>query len=102
MVPPHRRLSGQAGLLLLLALTFMALNAQDARLPYQDPNLAVDVRVADLLGRMTLDEKTRQLDMYFGCESVLNTNLETHQLASKTHADPNATFDPQLAEKNLG
>lgn len=29
--------------------------------PYRDPNLAVDARVADLLGRMTIEEKAGQL-----------------------------------------
>lgn len=47
---------------------------------------------------MTLEEKARQLGMYFGCESLLNTN----QQASKTHAKPDALFNSQLAEKNLG
>jgi len=37
-----------------------------------DPNLAVDTRVADLIGRMTVEEKARQLDMYFGCEELLD------------------------------
>lgn len=32
-----------------------------AQLPYRDPKLAVDKRVADLLGRMTLEEKAGQL-----------------------------------------
>jgi beta-glucosidase len=76
----------------------LILKAQNAPLPYKDPNLAVDARVADLIGRMTIAEKAMQLDMYFGCEAVLNTN----QRASKTHAKPDAEFDRQLAEKNLG
>ncbi len=67
-------------------------------LPYKNPNLAVDARVADLIGRMTVDEKVRQLDMYFGCESV----LETNQCASITHAKPDAVFNVKMAETNLG
>ena len=67
-------------------------------LPYKNPNLTIDARVADLIGRMTVEEKVQQLDMYFGCESV----LETNQCASKTHAKPDAVFNPQMAEKNLG
>lgn len=73
------------------------IHAEDI-LPYKNPNLPVDARVADLIGRMTVEEKARQLDMYFGCEAL----LETNQYVGKTHAKPEATFNPQLAEKNLG
>jgi beta-glucosidase len=72
--------------------------AQDALPPYKNPDLAVDARVADLIGRMTVEEKARQLDMYFGCESVLDKN----QYTNRTHAKPDAVFNPQMAEKNLG
>ena len=34
------------------------------RPPYQDPKLDADRRVRDLMGRMTLEEKVRQLSMY--------------------------------------
>ncbi len=72
--------------------------AQDASSPYKNPNLPVDARVADLIGRMTLVEKVRQLDMYFGCEAV----LETNQYTGRTHAKPDAIFNPGMAETNLG
>ena len=42
------------------------------KLPYQDPNLPVEERVRDLLGRMTLREKARQLDQYFGTQTFLS------------------------------
>ncbi|HWY29418.1 MAG TPA: glycoside hydrolase family 3 N-terminal domain-containing protein [Candidatus Acidoferrum sp.] len=77
---------------------FSSLRAQDAPLLYRNSNLAVEVRVADLIGRMTPEEKARQLDMYYGCEALLHTN----QYTSRTHALPDAEFDPQMAEKNLG
>ena len=85
--------------LLLVALMSGSggLRAQDAPLPYKNPNLPVDVRVADLVGRMDLEEKACQLDMYYGCESLLHTN----QYTGRTHAIPGAVFDPQMAEKNL-
>jgi beta-glucosidase len=35
-------------------------------LPYKDPALPVERRVEDLLARMTVSEKIRQLDMYWG------------------------------------
>lgn len=53
---------------------------------YKDPTQPVDARVADLLGRMTVREKARQLDMYFGCESFLRTN----QFSQRTHANQDA------------
>jgi len=42
--------------------------AFDQRPPYKDPHLAVSRRVEDLLSRMTVEEKIRQLDMYWGKE----------------------------------
>ncbi len=72
--------------------------ADDNPPPYKDATQPVDARVADLLSRMSVVEKAQQLDMYFGCEAVLHTN----QYANRTHANPDATFDPEMAEKNLG
>ena len=37
-------------------------------LPYQNSNLTVPARVAELLSRMTLEEKAAQLDMTRGVE----------------------------------
>jgi beta-glucosidase len=67
---------------------------------YKNPVLTADQRVADLVGRMTLEEKVRQLDMYSGCESLIDKKTQT--IDNHTHAKPNAIFDPNFAEKNLG
>ncbi|MCK6579446.1 MAG: glycoside hydrolase family 9 protein [Anaerolineae bacterium] len=48
------------GLVLLLLLPLTSLGAQGL-LPYQNPDLPIDDRVADLLGRMTLEEKIGQM-----------------------------------------
>ena len=40
--------------------------AQKIKYPYQDPQVSVEERVTDLLGRMSLKEKVRQMDMYKG------------------------------------
>jgi beta-glucosidase len=47
--------------------------------PYKDAHLPVDKRVADLLSRMTLEEKIRQLDMYWGKEVA---NMGGHEAES--------------------
>ncbi len=65
---------------------------------YKNPALPVEARVADLLRRMTPEEKARQLDMFFGCESFLDAD----QFTNRTHAKPDAVFNPQFAKKNLG
>jgi beta-glucosidase len=87
---------------------FASVNAQtgattptdDKVLPYQQMNLPVDERVRDLLGRMTLAEKARQLDMYYGCETFIDKKTQT--IDNHTHAKPDAVFDPQFAETNVG
>src|SRR5258708_7262353 len=37
---------------------------------YKHADLPVDERVGDLIGRMTLEEKARQLDMYYGSQDL--------------------------------
>src|SRR6185436_11316538 len=44
-----------------LCLPVAHMNSQDSRPDYKNPNLPVDRRVADLLSRMTLEEKVAQL-----------------------------------------
>ena len=57
-----------AGYALLLSVLF-AFKAYKAPLyPYKDARLSVEKRVADLLSRMTTEEKIRQLDMFWGKE----------------------------------
>jgi beta-glucosidase len=47
-----------------------------SKYPYQDAGLPIEKRVADLLNRMTLDEKIKQLDMYWGKEV---TDMHGHE-----------------------
>jgi beta-glucosidase len=47
--------------------------------PYKDPSLPVESRVADLVSRMTLEEKIKQLDMFWGKEVA---NMGEHEASS--------------------
>jgi beta-glucosidase len=50
-------------LFFLLVIAFMALNARaQADFPFRDPKLSEDERIADLLKRLTLDEKVELMD----------------------------------------
>jgi beta-glucosidase len=91
-------LSGILGLALAINALPSDTRAEDVTPPYKNPNLPVDERVQDLLGRMTLAEKARQLDMFRGGREFLSPD----QMVDNTHARPDATFDPQRVEKILG
>ena len=63
---------------------------------YKQSNQPTQVRIKDLIGRMTLEEKARQLDMYAGIPDFVDKSID------KTHAAPDASFQPASAEKLLG
>ena len=56
-----------------------------ATVPYRDPSLSIDTRVADLLGRMTLAEKLAQLGSAWSFQLI----------------DPAVRLDPQQADRIL-
>jgi beta-glucosidase len=66
-----------------------------SRPAYRDAAVPVDVRIRDLLGRMTLEEKARQLDMYMGVEFV-------DRMRSATHMARDGRFDPERAARAVG
>ncbi len=87
--------SGAATALILIISVFSALADEPA---YKNPALPVDKRVADLLGRMTLEEKARQLDLY-DAKTTLVTKSE--QL-NASQVKPGTPFVPARAEKAFG
>jgi beta-glucosidase len=81
----------------LVVISFSAA-ADDVPPAYKNASLNVDERVQDLLGRMTLEEKARQLDMYDGSKAL----LEKADLIDHNHAKPLAKFPAGRAEKAFG
>lgn len=63
---------------------------------YRDANAPIEERVDDLLDRMTLPERVRQLDMYAGATSIMS------RYTDKTHAAANASFVPAKAQALWG
>ena len=85
----------------LLCLSAAALAQQSARVsnntaPYKQPTLPIEDRVRDLIKRMTIEEKARQLDMYAGVPDLVDHALD------KTHAAPDGKFQTRNAEKLFG
>lgn len=53
-------------IVLVMVLGFFIQSSAQKKYPYQDAKMPVEDRVKDLLGRMSLEEKVRQMDMYKG------------------------------------
>jgi beta-glucosidase len=65
-------------------------SATDSSALYKQPSAPIERRVEDLLSRMTLEEKARQLDLYSGATALVDVHTDG------THAATTAHF---LAEK---
>jgi beta-glucosidase len=76
---------------LFLTILFVSFTrqGQPSPYPYRDPQAPVEKRVNDLLGRMTLEEKIRQLDMYWGKEVA---NMGGHEATSWSEEKVTAAF----------
>src|SRR5882757_6997642 len=66
---------------LFITLLFVSFTVEKkpASYPYKDPQVPVEKRVSDLIARMTLEEKIKQLDMYWGKEVA---NMGGHEATS--------------------
>jgi len=56
----------KTAIIFVMAVSFFNQAEAQQKYPYQDSKLAVEDRVKDLLSRMSLEEKARQMDMYKG------------------------------------
>ena len=70
------------------SLTQAALPVASAHPPYKQAHLPIEVRVKDLLRRMTIEEKARQLDMYAGVYKPVTTTHEKIDVVKKTGLIP--------------
>ncbi len=65
--------------------------------PYKQADLPIEDRIRDLLGRMTVAEKARQLDTYRGVSSSIGDDAQKAADEIKAHG-----FSPEEAEKVWG
>jgi beta-glucosidase len=63
---------------------------------YKRPQAPIEARVDDLVHRMTLEEKVRQLDLYAGAKELMDAHTDD------THAAPTAAFVPAKAQALFG
>jgi hypothetical protein len=70
--------------------------SEAAKVPYQRNDLPIEERLKDLLGRMTLEEKVRQLDLYSAATMLVDKHLD------ETHAAHDAVFLPANAQGLFG
>jgi beta-glucosidase len=64
--------------------------------PYENPKLDIGTRVKDLLGRMTVEEKTCQMATLYGYRRVLKDPLPTPQWKEQIWKDGIANIDEHL------
>jgi beta-glucosidase len=63
---------------------------------YKQSQAPIEARIDDLVRRMTLAEKVRQLDLYAGAKELVDAHTDN------THAAPTAEFVPAKAQALLG
>ena len=70
--------------------------ARGADAVYRQAEAPIDRRLDDLLSRMTLEEKVRQLDLYAGAKALVDKRKDS------THAAADAAFLPEKAHELFG
>jgi beta-glucosidase len=71
------------------------LNENGRKDPYEDPTRDVEARITDLLGRMTLEEKTAQMVTLYGFGRVLKDELPTPAWETSLWKDGIGNIDEQ-------
>src|ERR1700761_5408748 len=96
----HMREGTAAGRCLAAAVLLLSPHLSGAQAnvesKYRDARIPLEQRVNDLLSRMTLQEKVRQLDMYSSAREIMSAHPDD------THAAQDATFVPEKAQSIWG
>ncbi|HWA96542.1 MAG TPA: glycoside hydrolase family 3 N-terminal domain-containing protein [Terracidiphilus sp.] len=93
------------GVLAFSAVSALGQQAAGGSTPlYKQANAPIEQRVDDLLGRMTLEEKVRQLDLYtgFGTPQAGAGGIMEDKATVHEHLSPDAKFLPERAQTLFG
>ena len=73
--------------------TWIDRNKNGKQDPYENPELSVDERVADLIGRMNIDEKTAQMGTIYGYKRILKDPRPTKKWKTRVWKDGIGNID---------
>jgi len=76
--------------------TWIDLNKNGKRDPYEDSRSAIEERIEDLLAQMTVEEKTCQLCTLYGFQRVLEDDLPNEQWKTEVWKDGIANIDEHI------
>ena len=96
MVPGQAVLLGACLFLCFARYPVSAPLSPPADVVYRQANVPIESRIDDLMQRMTLQEKVRQLDMYAGATGLMSSHTDD------THAAHDAVFLPNKARQLFG
>ena len=65
---------------LIIATLLVACKKEDAAPPYKNAELDIETRISDLMSRMTLEEKVKQMDMYSSYDLITNGRLSVEKM----------------------
>jgi len=74
-------------------------NKNGKRDPYEDPAVDIEMRIDDLIAKMTVNEKTCQLVTLYGYPQVLKDDLPTKQWENEIWKDGLANIDQHLSRE---
>jgi len=72
------------------------LNKNGVKDPYEDPTLPVEVRITDLISRMTLEEKTAQMVTWYGFPRIAKDELPTPAWKASFRKDGIGNIDEHM------
>jgi beta-glucosidase len=86
--------------IMAMAAMTLSANAENNNVPdYKNPKLSIEVRINDLMSRMTLEEKVGQMNQYVGLEHIRENSKSMTSADLKTNTA--TAFYPGITDKDV-